>query len=105
MQFFLYFINPTGIGYNLARVIMASADFSTHIYSYNDLCPDSLLQCDDLCLQAVRMGFTDFDLTLFKLANEDFTLKVGGHSRSSILILLFINMIFLNFYPHILIVF
>jgi len=36
------YFGPEGIGYSLGRVIMASADFSPTVYSYDDLYPDPL---------------------------------------------------------------
>lgn len=47
----------TGLEYNMARVPIASTDFSTHEYSYDDV--DG-----------------DFDLQNFALAEEDLNFKV-----------------------------
>lgn len=47
----------SGIEYNVGRVPMASCDFSTHTYSYDD-----------------KSG--DFNLTKFALAEEDIKYKV-----------------------------
>ncbi|KFD69015.1 hypothetical protein M514_06649 [Trichuris suis] len=48
---------PTGIEYTMGRIPMASCDFSTRIYSYNDV--DG-----------------DFDLSKFQLAQEDYKFKI-----------------------------
>ena len=52
-----YFNKDNGIGYTIGRVPMASCDFSTHEYSYDDV--DG-----------------DFALNNFSLTEEDFTLKI-----------------------------
>lgn len=52
-----YFSKDNGLGYTIGRVPMASCDFSTHEYSYDDI-------------------ENDFDLIHFNLTNEDMTLKV-----------------------------
>lgn len=46
-----------GLSYNMGRIPMASCDFSTHQYSYDDV-PG------------------DFELKNFQLTKEDFLLKV-----------------------------
>uniref|UniRef100_A0A5S6R1H7 Glucosylceramidase n=1 Tax=Trichuris muris TaxID=70415 RepID=A0A5S6R1H7_TRIMR len=48
---------PTGIEYTMGRIPMASCDFSTRLYSYDDV--DG-----------------DFDLSKFRLAQEDFHFKI-----------------------------
>lgn len=52
-----YFSRDNGLGYTIGRVPMASCDFSTHEYSYDDV-------------------ENDFDLINFNLTQEDLTLKV-----------------------------
>lgn len=52
-----YFSKEDGLGYTIGRVPMASCDFSTHEYSYDDV--DG-----------------DLSLTHFNLTEEDFTLKI-----------------------------
>ena len=52
-----YFSKDNGIGYTIGRVPMASCDFSTHEYSYDDI--DG-----------------DMDLKNFNLTEEDLTLKI-----------------------------
>ena len=49
----------SGIGYTVGRVPMASCDFSTHVYSYDD-----------------HEG--DFKLEKFQLTAEDLKLKIPG---------------------------
>ena len=55
-----------GIGYTIGRVPMASCDFSTHVYSYDDV-------------------EGDFGLKNFKLAYEDLKLKIPGEDRLMLL--------------------
>ena len=55
--FFVKFKN-SGIGYTVARTPMASCDFSTHEYSYDD-------------------SDGDFNLTNFALTMEDYNYKVN----------------------------
>lgn len=52
-----YFSKDDGIGYTIGRVPMASCDFSTHEYSYDDV-------------------ENDFDLVHFNLTEEDFKFKI-----------------------------
>ena len=55
------YFSKSGIGYTVGRVPMASCDFSTHIYSYDDV--DG-----------------DFELKNFKLTDEDLKLKIPGEN-------------------------
>src|SRR3569623_304154 len=88
LMFFIF----SGIGYTLGRVIIASADFSTHVYSYDDITCDnlalvftpnyfngSLVNCTLELLEELIANDTinDFNLVLFNLTVEDFTLKVS----------------------------
>ena len=53
------YYSSSGIEYSIGRVPMASCDFSTHVYSYDD-----------------SQG--DFSLTNFSLAYEDTHFKIPG---------------------------
>ena len=53
------YFSASGIEYNIGRVPMASCDFSTHVYSYDDY--DG-----------------DFQLKNFSLAKEDLKFKIPG---------------------------
>lgn len=55
------YFSKDGIGYTVGRVPMASCDFSTHVYSYDD-------------------SEGDFELKNFQLAKEDLNLKIPGKS-------------------------
>lgn len=52
------YLHDLGIEYSLGRIPMASCDFSTHPYSYDD-------------------NDGDFNLTKFSLTTEDYKYKVG----------------------------
>lgn len=67
-----------GIEYTLGRVPIASTDFSTHEYSYDEI-PD------------------DFDMRHFALVSEDLHYKVGEHvtrdrSRNEVMITILLYM-------------
>ena len=51
------YYSPNGIEYNIGRIPMASCDFSTRVYTYDDV-----------------LG--DFNLSQFQLAPEDLSLKI-----------------------------
>ncbi|CAJ0948067.1 unnamed protein product, partial [Mesorhabditis belari] len=51
------YYGKAGIGYRLTRTVVASADFSTHVYSYNDV-------------------DQDFDMKNFNLTQEDYLYKI-----------------------------
>ncbi|KAI1697315.1 glycosyl hydrolase family 30 TIM-barrel domain-containing protein [Ditylenchus destructor] len=73
------YFSEEGIGYNLARVIMASCDFSPRVYSYDDLYADPLQgNLGNLLGSAggLILRPTDFELEKFNLTSEDFTLKL-----------------------------
>ncbi len=51
------YYSPNGIEYNIGRIPMASCDFSTRVYTYDDISED-------------------FNLTHFNLASEDLNFKI-----------------------------